>query len=453
MTIRTFIVAAVASLSFAGTGLGDFAFEQQLTASDAVAGDGFGGAVAIDGNTCVIGASGVDPGGSAYIFNRNSDGSWSEAAELAAIGNPYSFGLQVDIEGDTCVIGDRYADSFTGAAHIFSRDASGNWNLIASFNGAGNGAQDFGRNVAVHGDTVLVGAKAEGPDAPGRVYVYKRQNSGVWGLLQMLTGSSGGLCDGYGYGLAIDGDTCVVGSPACGVLPRVAYIYTRQSDGSWSEFQKLFSTEDDNYGWDVDIDGDHIIVGAYSNSSATNGKAYIYSRGSNGSWSQAFIATSEATSPDSFGSNVAISGDAAVVGVVGDDDNGENAGSVYVYQRQLDGSWSEMQKLTAFDGEDFDRFGRVSIFGDTCVIGAAGVDPGGAAYVYRTATPPSDGACCVCTGCSILTEEQCADLGGQYLPGLPCDECPPPCLGDVNGDGQVNVADLLTVIANWNNCP
>ena len=76
----------------------------------------------------------------------------------------------------------------------------------------------------------------------------------------------------------------------------------------------------------------------------------------------------------------------------------------------------------------------------------------GSAYTYGPSTPAT-GACCVCTGCSILTEEQCADLGGQYLPGLPCDECPPPCLGDVNGDGQVNVADLLTVIANWNNCP
>ena len=116
------------------------------------------------------------------------------------------------------------------------------------------------------------------------------------------------------------------------------------------------------------------------------------------------------------------------------------------------------QKLTASDGAAGDYFSdSVAISGDTALVGAQYDDDNGvnsgSAYIYGSPAPPANGACCVCTGCSILTEDQCADLGGQYLAGLPCDECPPPCLGDVNGDGQVNVADLLTVIANWNNCP
>ena len=63
------------------------------------------------------------------------------------------------------------------------------------------------------------------------------------------------------------------------------------------------------------------------------------------------------------------------------------------------------------------------------------------------------GACCVGTGCEILTGGQCANLGGQFLPALPCEQCPVPCPGDVTGDGQVGIEDLLAVIANWNNCP
>ena len=63
------------------------------------------------------------------------------------------------------------------------------------------------------------------------------------------------------------------------------------------------------------------------------------------------------------------------------------------------------------------------------------------------------GACCVGTGCEILTGGQCANLGGQFLPELPCEQCPVPCLSDVTGDGQVSFEDVLVVISGWGACP
>jgi len=69
---------------------------------------------------------------------------------------------------------------------------------------------------------------------------------------------------------------------------------------------------------------------------------------------------------------------------------------------------------------------------------------------------PSPGACCTNGECMIAEQADCLAFHGTWLgEGTTCDDspCPTSCLGDVTGDGQVNVADLLTVIANWNNCP
>ena len=68
--------------------------------------------------------------------------------------------------------------------------------------------------------------------------------------------------------------------------------------------------------------------------------------------------------------------------------------------------------------------------------------------------PATTGPCCVTSGCFTGTSEQCTAAGGTWLgPEGTCDACTQACPGDATGDGQVNVEDLLTVIANWNSCP
>jgi hypothetical protein len=90
---------------------------------------------------------------------------------------------------------------------------------------------------------------------------------------------------------------------------------------------------------------------------------------------------------DQFGWSVAVDGDTAVIGAVGDDDKGEDSGSAYVFVRAADGTWNQQTKLTADDGVAKDYFGvRVSVSGDTAVIGATGDDDrgitSGSAYVF-----------------------------------------------------------------------
>ena len=56
-------------------------------------------------------------------------------------------------------------------------------------------------------------------------------------------------------------------------------------------------------------------------------------------------------------------------------------------------------------------------------------------------------ACCVNGGCLMLPENLCASVQGSYMPYAHCEivKCPAGCEGDVNGDGVVNVNDLLAV--------
>jgi hypothetical protein len=94
-------------------------------------------------------------------------------------------------------------------------------------------------------------------------------------------------------------------------------------------------------------------------------------------------------SADRFGWSLDLSGDSALVGANGDDDNGTNSGSAY-YFRDLDiasGPQTEFRKLIASDGAADDQFGgSVSLAGDSALIGAAFADAkgmnSGAAYLF-----------------------------------------------------------------------
>ena len=64
------------------------------------------------------------------------------------------------------------------------------------------------------------------------------------------------------------------------------------------------------------------------------------------------------------------------------------------------------------------------------------------------------GACCVTSGCHALTEDACAGMGGTWLgEGGSCDDCPASCMGDTDGNGVVNIEDLLNMLGSWGACP
>jgi hypothetical protein len=278
----------------------------------------------------------------------------------------------------------------------------GGWNEKQKLTASDGGSEDyFGGSVSMSGGYALVGAPKEdskGYDA-GAAYVYKRGSDGSWSEVQKLTAFNGESGDRFGSSVSLSGGYALVGAPwedSKGVRAGAAYVYKRGSDGNWSEVQKLTTSNrgGGEFGISVSLSGDYALVGAIDEDSEgfsvlRVGAAYVYKRGSDGNWSEVQkLTASNGESGDHFGSSVSLSGDYALVGVSHEDSEGINSGAAYVYRRGSESIWSEVQKITASNGSSFDEFGHsVSLSGDYALVGAIDEDSkgrsAGAAYVMK----------------------------------------------------------------------
>ena len=139
---------------------------------------------------------------------------------------------------------------------------------------------------------------------------------------------------------------------------------------------------DDRLGYSVDISGNYAIIGCYGDDFAAvdpnMGSAYIFEKSGIEDWTFVQkVSASDRDDYDRFGWSVAIDGDIAVVGAYQEDHNVvdavplSNAGSIYVYRRGGDGVWFQMQKLVASDRTADDEFGwSVDISDSTIIVGA-----------------------------------------------------------------------------------
>ncbi len=394
----------------------------KLTASDAVAADQFGRSVAISGNTTIIGAAGVNSfAGAAYIFDFNGTG-WTEIAKLTASDAAASdfFATAVAISGDTVVVGAFLNDgngSAAGSAYIFQRDAGGvdNWGEVTRlFSSDAAVADQFGNAVAISGDIAIVGESFDFDNiGKGAAYIFQRDAGGVdnWGEVKKITASDATTDDFFGESVAISGDTVIVGAHNAG-SKGAAYVFQRDEGGgdNWGEVKKIIgtlTTTFDVFGFSVGISGDTVIVGAKWDDilvmNDNGGSAYIFERNKGGAdnWGQVNplpIIASDAAGGDNFGNRVSISGNIAIVAAEANEDNGTRTGSAYILERDEGGvdNWGEVAKITASDLAEFDQFGiSVGISGNTTVVGAFGNDDDGAAsgsaYIFDLNLDDIDG--------------------------------------------------------------
>ncbi len=374
-------------------------FDFVLNAADGEANDNLGWMVSIDGDTAIVGAwledpSSLNDAGAAYVFVRDGSG-WTQQAKLtasdAAAGDV--FGYSVAISGDTAVIGaEREAPgglSNAGAAYVFVRSGT-TWTQQAKLVAGDSGAGDhFGMNVAISGDTALVGACWEDPGGLGNAgasYVFVRSGT-TWSQQAKLTASDGMAGDLYGAMNTISGDTAVIGTEQgdaggttnCGS----AYVYVR-SGTTWTEQAKLTAsdaTSGDRFGVTGSVDGDTAVLGAWFEdpSGASNaGSAYVFVRSGTTWTQQAKLVASDAAAGDGFGFPVSLSGEKVIIGANLEDPGGvTDAGSAYVFARSGT-TWTQQEKLTSDNPQPSDYFGRwVSLSGDKALVGAYQADPGG----------------------------------------------------------------------------
>ncbi|CAK8722031.1 MAG: FG-GAP repeat-containing protein [Candidatus Electronema aureum] len=361
---------------------------QKLLASDGAGFNRFGISVAVSGDTAVIGINrsiNDDKVGSAYVFVRAADGSWSQQAKLTAADGVFrdQFGSSVAVSGDTAVIG----AANSGSVYVFVRASDGSWSQQAKLTAAST-------SVAVDGDTAVIGAAA--------AYVFVRAADGTWSQQAKLTAADG---DRFGSSsVAMSGDTAVIGASGDddkGENSGSAYVFIRAADGSWSQQAKLIAADggdNDYFGNSVAVSGDTAVIGAYGDDDkgSSSGSAYVFVRAADGTWQQHNkLTAADGAADDNFGWSVALSGDTAVIGARFDDDKGDWSGSAYVFVRwAANCTWSQQAKLTAADGAASDHFGwSVALSGETAVIGAIGDNAkghlSGSAYVYgSTAVKP-----------------------------------------------------------------
>lgn len=363
-----------------------------LLASDGEIDDVFGGSVAIDGDTAVIGAPWDDDhgefSGAAYVFTRAGN-RWVEQAKLLpADGVPEGvFAYSVAIDGDTAVVGALRSGSGWGAAYVFVRQG-GVWTEQAKLLPA-DGKPDayLGHSVAIDGDTVVVGA----PDwnfyrDPGSAYVFTRSGT-AWSQQAELNVAGIRAGHKYGHEVVVDGDTAIVS--AFGVGPDyqgAAYVFTR-TGGAWTLQAALRSAPvaiNDYFGFGLALEGDTAVIGAPRDETHgdRSGAVYVFSR-IEGSWLQtAKLLPADGATPDWFGKIVSLDGDTLLIGAPYDDDNGWWSGSAYLFSRSR-GVWTEQAKLLPKDGLPEEGFGfALALDGDTAIIGLPYEVGPGAAYVY-----------------------------------------------------------------------
>lgn len=232
----------------------------------------------------------------------------------------------------------------------------------------------FGTDVAISGDTVVVGAFQEDSRYSGvnvgaageaddsaadawAAYVFVRSGTG-WIQQAYLKPSNTDAGDTFGHSVAISTDTLVVGAPG-------------ESSGAFGI----------NAG--AAAEGD--------NSAPSAGAVYVFVR-TGATWTQeAYVKASNTGAGDEFGSSVSLSGNTLVVGAYAEDsaatgvnpgasseaDNSANwAGAAYVFVRSAS-TWTQEAYLKASNAEAGDVFGwDVSVSGDTVAVGAERARPG-----------------------------------------------------------------------------
>jgi hypothetical protein len=374
--------------------------ETKLTAPDADRGDEFGRAVAVQGNIAVVGAPHHAGTGAAYVFEKTTTG-WQLQEKLFAPDPATSrtFGASVAIDGDRIVVGDpgdETIDIVSGAAYVFVRTFT-KWTPEAKLIGSENSAFDsFGFSVAIKGDRIVCGAFGNSDlnqTEVGSAYVFRRTN-GLWLQQQELTANDGASFARFGLSVTMNEDTVAVGADGdseLGFFSGAVYVFT--FDGSnWIQQQKLHAqdaTAGTSFGYHLAMDGDTVVIGAPLDQVGTHtlGAAYVFTRRSQGWLQDRKLVAKDSDTFDGYGWRVAINGDTIAVGSMNDHDAALSGGAAYVYKRNGQSGWSLLEKLFASDAARDDVFGSaVAVSNNTVLVGAIGRSDvaflAGAAYIY-----------------------------------------------------------------------
>ncbi len=394
------------------------------------------------------------------------------------------FGAEIAISGPIAILGVRGDDDngeASGSCYFFNITTGVQSAKILPNDGAAG--DQFGSSVSINGTLAIVGATQDDDNGPssGSAYIFDISDPSTPVQIAKLLASDGAASDMFGRSVAI--------SNSPGNQVAIVTAYWDDDNGTDSGSAYLFDITDpfnpvqiakllpsdgaagDWFGRSVSISGGTAIISAHlhDTNGADSGSAYLFDTTTG--QQMAKVLPSDGAVGDQFGFSVALSDGTAIVGAMGDDDNGADSGSVYLFDVSNPQTPVQTTKILPSDGATGDMFGIcVGISGQlgsqTTVIGAWRDDDRGAdsgsAYLFdvsNTSDPilmskllASDGAAGDILGVSVAIggskaiagatrdDDMGTDSGAAYL------FTAAPCLADLTGDGQVDVLDFFVFV-------
>ena len=401
----------------------------------------FGIQLSLQGNRALIGANQSDQTGEAYLF-ENDNNFWSQTQRLQAgdASSNDNFGQYLDMDSGNIVIAATHNDDTgldSGTVYFFQLEAQTEEIDPDDIDGDGIPNEI---DEDLDGDNIpnTIDADIDGDGLPNLVenslgldafsqadgladldgdgwsnadeYRFGTGVSNADDHPGILTGpdsqkvfASDGLAeDLFGVRVDIDGDKAIIGAylkDDKGADSGAAYVFVRQNN-RWVEQAKLIprdSASGDRFGYSVAIDGDKALVGAYLDDNENGndaGSVYVFVR-ENTQWiEQAKLLASDGAGGDQFSSHLVLKDNTALIGSPLDDDLGTNSGSVYVFEfneNDAESGWTEQAKLLSSDGSGSDVFGvNIAFDGNRALIGAQLDDDrgsnSGSAYIFSRDT-------------------------------------------------------------------
>ena len=310
--------------------------------------DTFTNQFALGGDSFFIGCSTAG-----FCLYERSAGVWSEVPLAQPPSGPLTSKGAVAVDGNRAVITQRFEQGVsTDEAFVYER-VGGVWTWVATIPGPGANSTNFwGLTVALSGDTIAVGAPMScvfPADDPGLTYVYERSGTS-WQQTAIVMPSDGVWCN-FGIEIELDDDTLLVSRAPSGPSPTgEAYVFERTGT-NWTETAILKPADldiSDQFGVAMAIDQGRIAIGSPQNNAQGNnsGAVYVFEKLA-GVWTQTAKLLHSGPgieNGDCLGADVSLDGDTIVAGAPRDNFVSTQDGTIYVFE-EAGGVWTQTARL------------------------------------------------------------------------------------------------------------
>jgi len=343
-------IAAGAAYIYTKDANGNWNYHQSLIPDDSKPMAEFGGAVKMTEDYIVVASGRADIGqtiraGALYVYNRDET-NWNFSTKIITsdYSNDAMLGMthtSLDTENNTIVAGAPGENVWTGSVYVFEKNG-GEWSEVQKIlSPSPEEISSFGIGVAISGNTLVIGAN-EANNFIGAVYIYNKNANGQWIFNQEITAADGISGDYFGSSVSIDDNIIVVGAFGVNGVKGAAYVFKKNDSGSWEELQKLTastSIPDAHFGFQCDVAGANLVVGAPHAWAFTLGEVFLFNENVSGQWEETqIIQSNDIAVANFFGWSVALYEDQIIAGAPWEntDENGNNpideSGSAYIFK-------------------------------------------------------------------------------------------------------------------------